>query len=111
MAFIEKHEGIAGEVVNKARGRLPGRKVRQMPRIVFNALAKAHLIEHFKVKKRSLLQTCRFDFLAGRPEFGKPLLKLRLNRTDCVHDLVSRSHVVTCGVHDKARHLLAHLAR
>ena len=82
-----------------------------MARIVFDALAKAHLIEHFQIKKRALLQALRLHELVVPIKLLKALFKFCLDAFDGTHHLIARRHVVACRIHHKARHLLAHLAR
>ena len=60
VAFVKKHDAVGGQIVDETWRSLSGSKPREVTRIVFDALAKAHLIEHFQVKKRSLLQALRF---------------------------------------------------
>ena len=45
-----------------------------MPRIVLDAVAEAHLLDHLEVEHRPLVQPLRFEHLAVALEIGAPLL-------------------------------------
>ena len=74
VTFVKEHDGVLGEVVDQTGRRFPRGKSRQMPGVVFDSFAEPHLIEHLKIKKGSLLQARRFDFLAFGMQLRQTLL-------------------------------------
>ena len=77
-----------------------------MPRVVFDPLAKAHLIEHLEVEARALLEALGFEKLSFFEKFRATLLQFDLDRFDCAQDFFARRHVVARRVDDEAVHLL-----
>ena len=59
--FVDDHQRVFGQVINQRRRRFASGVPGKMPRVVFDALAKAHLVEHFQVKTGALLQPLRLD--------------------------------------------------
>ena len=53
--FVHEGQAVLGEVVEQGRRRLAGLAARQMARVVLDALAATHLLQHFEVIERALL--------------------------------------------------------
>ena len=82
-----------------------------MTRVVFNPFTKAHLVEHFQIKERALLQTLRFNEFAFREEQFLSLTKFGFDRVHRANDLIARRDVVARRIDHKARDFLHDDAR
>ena len=76
MALVDDAKHILGEVVNQGKRRFTRLTSIQMARVVFDAVAKAHRLEHLEVIIGPLLQTLRLEQLVGRLELRHALLAL-----------------------------------
>ena len=81
-----------------------------MPRIIFDALAEAQLLQHLQIEARALLQPLRFHQLVFLVEEIEPLAQFSLDGLDGAQHGLARRHVVARRVHRKARNLLPHTA-
>ena len=59
MRFVDHHQRVARQVVEQGRRRLAGLFAGQVPRIIFDAAAEAHLFQHLHVEHRALMQALR----------------------------------------------------
>ena len=64
MAFIDEQQCIVRQVIEQRRRRFARKTARKMPRIIFNAVAIADLLDHFQIEHGALIQPLRFDQLA-----------------------------------------------
>ena len=76
MALIDDAEHILGKVINQGKRRLTRLATVQMTRVVLDAVAKAHRLEHLKIIVGALLQTLCLEQLISRLELGHTLLAL-----------------------------------
>src|SRR6185369_2617932 len=74
-----------------------------MSRVVFNAAAETHLLDHLEVKHRALVQALRFDQFALGDQLRLPPLELFANRFDGAFDRRPRHHVVRLRIDRHAR--------
>ena len=65
-----------------------------MPRIVFDALAEAQLLQHFQIEAGALLQPLRLDQMAVIDIAFDALAQLFLDRLDGAQDGIARRYVV-----------------
>ena len=63
MALVHDDEEIVGEIIEQRIRRRPCRSMREVTRIILDARAVAHLLHHFKVVVRALLDALRLDEL------------------------------------------------
>ena len=63
MGLVNNEQKILGKIVHQRKGRLARLASRQMPRIVFDAGAIAHLVHHFQIVIGALLQALRLQKL------------------------------------------------
>ncbi len=110
MAFIDKHQGIGGQIVDQRGRRLARRRTRQMPRIVFDALTKAQLLQHLEIKTGALLQALGLDQLVVGHQLGKALAQFLFDRFDRPQYGFARGHIMRTREHSKAGHGVPHLA-
>ena len=64
MAFVHKKQKILREIIQQGRGHAARRTARQHRRIIFDALAHAHLVEHLNVVIGALSNALGLDELA-----------------------------------------------
>ena len=80
-----------------------------MTRVVLDAVAKAHRLEHLKIIIGALLQTLRLEQLVGRLELRHALLALFADRFQSRLDLRLLGHVVRCRPYGDGLVLTKHL--
>ena len=80
-----------------------------MTRVVLDAVAKAHGLEHLEIIVGALLQALRLEQLVSRLELGHTLLALFTNRFQSRLNLGLLSHVVRCRPHGNGFILTQHL--
>ena len=80
MALVDDAEHVLREVVDKREGRLAGFAAVEMARVVLDAVAEAHGLEHLEVVVGALLQALRLEQLVSRLELCHALLALLFNR-------------------------------
>ena len=110
MAFVEHHQRIRRQVVEQRRRRLAGPASRQIPRIVFDALAVADLLNHLQIKLRALLDALCLDQLADLLKMLDARLQLHAYRLDHAQRAFTRRHVVAFGEDGQPWHLALHFA-
>ena len=74
-----------------------------MPRIVLDAVAEAHLLDHLQIEHRPLLEPLRFQQLVLTPQLDQPVPQLLADGQDGALPALARGDVVGGG---KDRHLL-----
>ena len=79
VALVDHQEKIVGKVTQQRRRRLARLAPGQMPRVVFDAGAEAHLFEQFEVVERALLQALRFEQFALILQLLQALFQLQAN--------------------------------
>ena len=79
MALVNEAQEIGWEIINKRIGRLTWLTPVKMARIVFNARAKTHGLNHLKIIGSSHFQTLRFKKLSLFIELSKAILQFILN--------------------------------
>ena len=82
VAFIEKHDGIVGQVIEQGGRRFARQAAGEVAGVVLDAVAVADLLHHFEIEHGALLQALRFDEFALFLEFPAPPLQLV---ADAVH--------------------------
>jgi hypothetical protein len=65
VAFVQEHQRVLGQVVHQRRRRVAGPGARQVARVVLDALAVAHLLQHLQVEAGALFQALRLHQLAA----------------------------------------------
>ena len=88
MRLVDHGEKVLREKVEQ-RERLRSRRASaQVPRVVFDAAAKSHLLHHFEIVFRALLDALRLDQLPARLELGDPLFHFLADRAERAPQLV-----------------------
>ena len=111
MALIQKHQCIGRQIVHQRGRRVTRRGARQVARVVFNALAVTHLLQHLQVKPRTLFEPLGFDQFAAFDQKVQALAQLDLDGVNGGHNTVTRGHVVAGRVNREPRNFLQHAAR
>ena len=78
--FVDHYQQIFWEKVDDRIGLRTGRTSRQVTRIILNAVAEAHFLQHFKIVFSAHPQPLRFEKLILRLEFNDALLELFADR-------------------------------
>ncbi len=110
MRFVDDHEVIVGKIIDEGWRGFAGRAARQMARVVLDAGAKSHLLEHLEVVHRALLEPLFLDELHGRAQLGEPFAQLDLDAVDRLPQLIGWGHVVRGGEDRRVLDLAADLA-
>ena len=111
MALIQKHQRVARQIVHQRGRRVTRRGTRQVARVVFNALAVTHFLQHLQVKPRTLFEPLGFDQFAAFDQKVQPLAQLDLDGVNGSHNAVARGHVMARRVNRESRNFLQHTAR
>jgi hypothetical protein len=109
--FVHEDEEVLGEVVDE-RGRwLAGLPPGKVTRVVLDALAAAHLLQHLEVVEGALRESLLLDQLIGGVELDQARAQLLPDRGHGAYQLVGGSHVVRSGKYrdlvEPAQHLAA----
>src|SRR3954469_17623864 len=92
--LVHHEEVVLGEVVEQARRRIAGFAAGEMARVVLDALAEAHLLDHLQVEHRPLLEPLRLEKLFLRSQQGEPLPQLLADVVDGALAPLAARHVV-----------------
>ena len=106
MALVDDHQRLRRQVVDQRRRRLAGLAAGEVPRVVLDALAEPHLVQHLEIEPRALLDPLRLDELPLALEELDPLAKLELDRLDRPERRRPRRDVVARRVHGEPGHPL-----
>jgi hypothetical protein len=72
VALVQEHQRVAGQVVHQRGRRLARLRAAEVARVVLDALAVAHLLQHLQVEARALLHALRLHQLAVLDELVQP---------------------------------------
>src|SRR5579863_4404785 len=76
VALVDEEQRVLRKIVEQRGRRLARQPARKMARVVLNAVAIAHLLHHFDIKTRALIEALRFYQLALSLKFPAPPLEL-----------------------------------
>ena len=79
-----------------------------MPRIILDAVAVAHRLNHLQVKARALIDALRLDHVPFGLQFAHPLIQLGQNGGDGSGLAFRLHHVVAFGINRQSRVGLFH---
>jgi hypothetical protein len=102
VAFVQKHEGVVGQVIEQGGRRFARQAAGEVARVVLDAVAVADLLHHFEIEHGALKEALRLDEFALLLQFLVPPLQLV---ADAVHGLLfglGRHHVVGLGIDRQA---------
>ena len=94
VGLVDDAEEVLREVVDEGVGRLARRAAVQMPRVVLDAGAKSHGLQHLQVVVHAHLQALGLQELPLFLELHKALAQLVLNRAEGLVHLRARRNVV-----------------
>ena len=92
--LVDHREEALGEVVEQRGRRLAGGAAGEVPRVVLDAVAEPHLLQHLQVVERPLAQALRLEQLACALQLREALLQLRPDALDGPRALRLGRHVV-----------------
>src|SRR6476661_2347257 len=98
MRLVNDHQSVARHVIEQGGWWLARLLACEVSRVVFNTSTKTHLLDHFQVKHRSLMQPLRFNEFAFVDELWFPPLEFLFNGFYCAFDRGTRHHVVSLRV-------------
>jgi hypothetical protein len=98
VGLVHDQDEVLGHVVDQARRRLARLAVGKMPRVVLDAVAEAHLLEHLQVVERALLEALALEQLALPLQLRQALAQLLPDRVHGPMALVLGGDVVGAGV-------------
>ena len=108
--FIHKQQVIARHVIQQSGRRLAGQASGEVARVVFDAVAIAHLLDHFEIKARALMDALSLDHASLLLQFRLPPLQLFEDSVDRRGLALGLHHVVALGINRQAGVLLLHRA-
>ena len=76
VALVDEEEEVAGEVVEQGGRRLAGQAAGEVARVVLDAVAVAHGLDHFEIEAGALVDALGLDHAAFGFELGDPLVEL-----------------------------------
>ena len=92
--LVDDAEHVLGEVVDEGVGRLARGTPVEVARVVLDAVAVAHGLEHLEVVARALLESLGLEQLVGGLELGHATRELLADGLEGVRDLGTLGHVV-----------------
>ena len=98
MAFVDEEQEILREEIDQAKRALAGPAAGQVPRVVLDPAAKAHLLQHLQVVVRAHSDALGLEVLSVFLERGDSLLQLGLDARDGALELAARGHVLVGGI-------------
>ena len=82
MAFVDHQKEILGEEIDQTEGPLARLSAGQVPRVVFDSIAKSHLLEHLEIVLAAHADPLRLQIPAVALEPGNALLPFRFDASD-----------------------------
>ncbi len=110
VALVHKEQEVAREVVEQRRRRLARQPPAEVARVVLDAVAVAHGLDHLQIEARALVDALRLHHAALRLEMRHPLVQLGHDRIDGLRLALRLHHVVALGIDRQPRILLLHRA-
>ena len=111
VGLVDDAKEVLREVVDEGVGRLARRAAVQMPRVVLDAGAKSHGLQHLQVVVHAHLQALGLQELPLFLELHEALAQLVLNRAESLVHLRPRRNVVGRGPDGQRLVAIQHLAR
>ena len=108
--LVDEEEEVVGEVVQQRPRRAAWRAGAEVPRVVLDARAVAHLLQHLQIVPAAGLQPGRLQHLALLSQPGQPLRQLLLDRFARLVHLLCRCHPVLRRVELELISLRQHLS-
>ena len=110
VALVDDHERVRRQVIEQRRRRLAGAALREVPRVVLDAVAVADLLDHLEIEHRPLMQPLRFEDLAVALELAAAHFELLLDGDDGFLQPLAAGHEVRLRIHRRAIVALERLA-
>src|SRR5258708_3504527 len=110
MRLIDEHEEIARNVIEQRWRRFAGKASGEMPRVVLNAMAEAHTLDHLKIEARALMNALRFHQPALLLQFLFPPCQFFKNGVYRAVPAFLGHYIVALGIYRQPLVLLFHCA-
>ena len=111
MTFIDHKQVIAGQEIDHRPGMGAGCAPIQVARIVLDAGAVAHFLQHLEVITGPLFKTLGFEVFARLFELGEPFLQFCLDIADGILQAVGVCQILLCRINGYFLRLVEHFAR
>ena len=98
MAFVHKQKKIIGKIIQKCGRRRSRLSALDHPGVIFNAIAKADLCEHFQIIIGSLRDSLSLDQLIILPKPSYLLIALLADLLHGTLQLFSRCHIMASRI-------------
>src|SRR4051794_6058610 len=108
MRFIDEHQEFARHVIQQRRRWFARQAAREVPRVILDAMAVAHGLDHLQVETSALVYALRLDQPSLFFEFHFPPLQFLKDRSHCALLLLWLHYVVSLWIDRKARVALLH---
>src|SRR5580704_2811109 len=109
--FVHEEQVVARHVVQQRRRRLARQAAGEVPRVVLDAVAVTHLLDHLEIETRTLMHSLRLDDAALLFELALPPGQLFEDRRDGCALALRLHHIVRLGVDGQADVFLLHGAK
>ena len=109
--FVDEHQKVARKIIQQRRRRLARQPSRKMPRIIFDAVAVAHRLDHFQIEHRPLMNALRLDQAALLFQLRFPPRQFFLDRLHRRRSRLFLHHIVRLGINRQPHVLLLHRAK
>ena len=111
VALVDDAEHVLGEVVDQGIGRLARLAAVEVARVVLDAVAEPHGLEHLEVVGGALCEALGLEELVGSLELGHTTLELLADSLERAANLGPLGHVVRCRPDGDGVELADDLAR
>ncbi len=108
VAFVDEEQEIAGEVIEERGRGFAGQTAGEVARVVLDAMAVAHGLDHFEIEARALMNALRFDHAAFGFKPGHPFVELGDDGINGRGLALGLDDVVALRIDGQARVLLLH---
>ena len=106
--FVDEHQVVARKIIEQRRRRLARQPSGEVARVVFDAMAVAHGLDHLQVVHGALVNPLRFHQVALLFLFCFPPREFCPDRLDRLRPRLRLHHVMRLGIDGQAHILLLH---
>jgi hypothetical protein len=96
--LVDEHQKIARKIIQQSRRRLARKPSREMPRVIFDAMAVAHGLDHFQVVHHALVDALRLHQPSLLFQFRFPPGQFFLDRSHGRSPRFFFHHIVRLGI-------------
>lgn len=97
MGLVHDEQEVFRKIVDQGRRRIAGSALRQVPRIILDALHEAHLLQHLEIVHGALLDALLLQEAPLAVVKRQAFFQLFADAGDGAIELLARCHVVRAG--------------